>query len=999
MSPKPTPHTHAPSTANNTIATCYKHHISNSSHLTFYSSFSSFSTTHHLLYKSTPLPSLHLYHLSVNHCFLLHQSTAPPPLSDRSHQPQSTLHLTMSASNGLNSWDPSKQPGQSSLKNTPDATPDSSLRGGQAYKKPSSLATSAQGISWAEISSQLNKVAGAQTALLPKTHLVTDIDDRDKGSPDDWIPRHPDLVRLTGKHPFNCEPPIGQMLDQGFITPISLHYVRNHGKCPRINWDDHRLHIKGLVDKPITFTMDELVKLPTITVPITLVCAGNRRKEENMIKQTIGFSWGCAAHSCNMWTGVKLSVLLEMCGIDKNRAKHVCFVGPEFEDLPNGAYGTSIDIPTAMNPYGDVLVAWEQNGVRLSPDHGFPVRIVIPGWIGGRMVKWLETIEVTDKPSDNHYHFFDNRILPPHVDAELAKAEGWWYKPEYLFNQLNINSAIVYPGNGETLTLTGAGVYTIKGYAYSGGGRKVTRVEISLDGGLTWHLCKLDYPEERYSHAPKNGMYWCWMFWEYTIDKFMFLNTATGSGELRCRAWDEASNTQPRDITWNLMGMGNNCHFTVKVIPKQANGTFVLEFLHPTVPGPASGGWMPPPKPIAPVETPRPPKSESAPALSAMVKTYTLEDVAKHNSEESAWIVVDGGVYDTTSYLEDHPGGPASIIMNAGADATEEFMAIHSSDAKKQLEDFYIGELIADDEKPKEKAMHISKSSAQLMKDDLPNQNVENVERAAHAGDTGDLVALNPKKWIPFELIEKIEISHDTRLFKFKLQSPDHRLGLPVGYHMFTQAVINGKLVMRAYTPVSNDDDLGTFTLCIKVYFAGVHPKFPNGGKMSQHMESLDIGDLLKVKGPLGHFEYKGRGKFVVKGKERSAKKIGLICGGTGVTPAYQVMMAVSKDAEDTTEVYLLYANQTEGDILMRKEIDAMAAANENIHVWYTLDRPGEGWGYSQGFINEEMLRERMPGPNEDSFVGMCGPPPMINFACIPNLNKMGFSEDNYMQF
>ena len=687
-----------------------------------------------------------------------------------------------------------------------------------------------------------------------------------------------------------------------------------------------------------------------------------------------------------------------MCGIQKDKAKHICFVGPEKEGLPNGTYGTSIDIATAMNPYGEVLIAYEQNGAKLHPDHGFPVRVVIPGWIGGRMVKWLDTIEVTDKPSENYYHFFDNRIMPPHVDAELAKAEGWWFKPEYLFNQLNINSAIVYPANGEQLTLTGAGVYTIKGYAYSGGGRKITRVEISLDGGTTWELCKLDYPEERYSHTPKFGKYYCWMFWEYTVDKFMFLNTATNSGEIRCRAWDEASNTQPKDITWNLMGMGNNCHFTVKVLPKQHSGSFVLEFLHPTVPGPAAGGWMPPPKVQATAAAPPPPKkSESAPEIASMVKHYTMKEIEEHNSEESAWIVVNGRVYDATPYLDDHPGGAASIVMNAGEDATEEFMAIHSDKAKQMLEEYYIGELSEEgtQEQPSV-AMHISKSSAQLMKDDLPNQDVEAIEKAAHADE---LVALNPKKWIDFELIEKIEVSHDTRLFKFKLQSPQHRLGLPVGYHMFVQAVIDGKLVMRAYTPVSSDDDLGTFTLCIKVYFAGVHPKFPDGGKMSQHMEQMDIGDFLKVKGPLGHFEYKGRGRFIVKSKERTADKIGLICGGTGLTPAYQVMKAVYKDPEDTTEIYLLYANQTEKDILMREDLERMASERENIHLWYTVDRPEEGWAYSSGFINEQMIRKHIPAAADNSFVGMCGPPPMINFACIPNLQKVGYAEEDYMQF
>eukprot|EP00177_Eucheuma_denticulatum_P008193 GFKZ01014914.1.p1 GENE.GFKZ01014914.1~~GFKZ01014914.1.p1 ORF type:complete len:918 (+),score=135.57 GFKZ01014914.1:154-2907(+) len=907
----------------------------------------------------------------------------------------------------LSSWDPNKRPGHSSLRNTPDATPDSSLRGGQLYVSAKQAASGPAAtpnkqladnrVSWTDFSTALNAVASARHELLPKTHLASDIDDRDKGSPDDWIPRHPALVRLTGKHPFNCEPPIGMMLDQGFITPVSLHYVRNHGKCPQMDWHSHRLTISGAVGKELVLSMDELVQLPSVTMPVTLVCAGNRRKEENMIKQTIGFSWGCAAHACNMWKGVRLTTLLEMARVDRDRALHVCFEGPKKEGLANGTYGTSIDIATAMDPYGEVLIAYEQNGMRLAPDHGFPVRVVIPGWIGGRMVKWLEKIEVTEKPSENYYHFFDNRILPPHVDAELAKAEGWWYKPEYLFNQLNINSAIVYPANGEQMNLTGAGMYTIKGYAYSGGGRKVTRVEISLDGGLTWLLCKLDYPEERYSHTPRFGKYYAWMFWEYTIDKFLLLNTATGSGEIRCRAWDEASNTQPKDITWNLMGMGNNCHFTVKVQPKQSSGSFALEFLHPTVPGPASGGWMPPPKPVAPSTAPPPSKSTSAPALSSMVKSYTMSEVAKHNSEESAWIVVDGKVYDATPYLDDHPGGAASIVMNAGTDATEDFMAIHSTSAKKMLEDYYIGELDETDGEKDEGAgkLSLSKSSVQLMKQDLPNQNVDVITKAA-AED--ELVALNPKKWQEFELMEKIEVSHDTRLFKFKLQSEQHRLGLPVGYHMFIQAEIDGKVVMRAYTPVSSDDDLGTFTLCIKVYFAGVHPKFPDGGKMSQHMEAMKIGDKLKVKGPLGHFEYLGHGKFVVKGETRTAKKIGMICGGTGLTPAYQVLKAVYKDLTDETEVFLLYANQTEGDILMREDLE-MFAQRPNIHVWYTVDRAPENWEYSTGFVNEEMIRAHLPEAGEESFVGMCGPPPMIKFACVPNLTKVGYQEKNFMQF
>merc|ERR1719408_964022 len=155
------------------------------------------------------------------------------------------------------------------------------------------------------------------------------IDERDVGTPDDWIPRHPDLVRLTGRHPFNVEPPLPTLMQHGFITPASLHYVRNHGAAPRIKWEEHTLSVSGLVGTPITFTMNDLLALPARELPVTLVCAGNRRKEENLVKQTIGFNWGAAGVSTSVWKGVLLRDVLIKCGVKtpKDGANHVCFVG------------------------------------------------------------------------------------------------------------------------------------------------------------------------------------------------------------------------------------------------------------------------------------------------------------------------------------------------------------------------------------------------------------------------------------------------------------------------------------------------------------------------------------------------------------------------------------------------------------------------------------------------------------------------------------------------
>ena len=275
----------------------------------------------------------------------------------------------------------------------------------------------------------LSKSGSRRNQLMYNMHLLVDeIDPKDKGTPDEWVPRHPDLVRLTGRHPFNCEPTLPDLMKYGFITPVSLHYVRNHGPAFRKVWNFHRLTVNGAVTGAKTFTMDEIVALPSITIPVTLVCAGNRRKEENMVAKTIGFNWGPAGVSTGYWTGVRLCELLKACGILKpsDGAKHIAFRGPKGE-LPqgeDGSYGTSLTYEYAMNPANDVLVAYQHNGRYLTPDHGFPVRMIIPGFIGGRMVKYLEEITVQETESNNHYHYMDNRVLPPHVTAEIAKSEG-----------------------------------------------------------------------------------------------------------------------------------------------------------------------------------------------------------------------------------------------------------------------------------------------------------------------------------------------------------------------------------------------------------------------------------------------------------------------------------------------------------------------------------------------------------------------------------------------
>lgn len=270
---------------------------------------------------------------------------------------------------------------------------------------------------------------------------------------------------------------------------------------------------------------------------------------------------------------------------------------------------------------------------------------------------------------------------------------------------------------------------------------------------------------------------------------------------------------------------------------------------------------------------------------------------------------------------------------------------------------------------------------------------------------TAKKIALDPKRKIAFKMIEKHIVSHDTRRFRFALQSPDHILGLPVGKHMYLSARIDDQLIIRPYTPVTSDDEIGYFDLVIKVYFKNVHPRFPEGGKMSQHLEAMSIGDTIDVRGPSGHYTYKGKGVFEVEEAKKEkkilrCKKIGMIAGGTGITPMLQVIQDVLKNKDDKTEMFLLFANQTEDDILLRKELEEIQKENpDQFHLWYTLDRPKEDWSYSSGFVNEEMISNHLPKSDEDSIILMCGPPPMIKFACIPNLEKLNFKPDQYFAF
>lgn len=382
-------------------------------------------------------------------------------------------------------------------------------------------------------------------------------DPKDKNTPDKWVPRNQWMNRLTGTHPFNVEAPVSLLKKHGFLTPQTVHYVRNHGLVPRLSWHSHRIDISGLVDRPMSISMAELVSLPTVTVPVTLNCAGNRRKEQNLIEKGIGFHWGCAAASTSIWTGVPLRALLEHIGV-QDEAQWLNFAGPVGEvDLGDETYGASHAKTVCNNPTRPCMLAFMINGELLHPDHGYPVRLLMPGYIGGRMIKWLTKINLSVTEASNHYHVYDNRVFPKYITSrEEATKHKVWTDPAYVINDRNLNSAIWSPAHCEKIPLTES-TYRVGGYAYNGAGRPVQRVEVTLNDGHNWMPATIT----RFEQPNEYGMTWCWVHWHVDIPTSQLAECT----EFAVAAWDDSINRQPELPSWNLMGMMNNNWFRVKV--------------------------------------------------------------------------------------------------------------------------------------------------------------------------------------------------------------------------------------------------------------------------------------------------------------------------------------------------------------------------------------------------------------------------------------------------
>jgi sulfite oxidase len=339
--------------------------------------------------------------------------------------------------------------------------------------------------------------------------------------------------------PLNAEPPPAALVAAA-RTPADRFYVRNHGAVPAAG-DVAALRVGGLVERELELTVDDLrARFPRAEVTATLQCAGNRRSGLHAVRAIPGEApWGPGATGTAVWGGVRLADVLGAAGV-RDGAGHVAFVGADRseEASPPQRFGASVPLEKALR--GETILAWEMGGEPLPALHGAPLRVVVPGWIGARSVKWLERIEVRDAPYDGWFQDTVYRLLLPEEEpgAGVGLALG----------EVALNAEALTPAEGTAVL---AGPVEVRGYAFAGGERHVARVDVSPDGGATWLAADLGEDLGR----------WAWRLWSVTID------LPAGTHELVVRPWDSAGATPPEHpaAVWNPKGYVNNAWGRVRV--------------------------------------------------------------------------------------------------------------------------------------------------------------------------------------------------------------------------------------------------------------------------------------------------------------------------------------------------------------------------------------------------------------------------------------------------
>jgi sulfane dehydrogenase subunit SoxC len=313
------------------------------------------------------------------------------------------------------------------------------------------------------------------------------------------------------------------------LTPIGLHYLLTHYDIPLVDADSWRLEVGGLVERPLAVTLDELRARPTVELTSTMECAGNGRA--HLSPHVVSQPWLSEAVGTAAWLGTPLGALLDEAGPTAGAAEVV------LSGLDRGVEGGIAQsfersLPLQETLDGDAILAWQMNGAPLPPQHGFPLRVVVPGWYGMANVKWLSRITVVDEPFGGYQQSRGYRLRLEEDEEGVP------------LTRMLPRALIAPPGVPEFLTrerTLAAGPCSLEGRAWSGHAA-IAAVEVSTDDGATWAEATLGEVPSR----------WAWRRFGFEWD------ARPGRHELCCRAADEAGNVQPLEPRWNVGGYANN---------------------------------------------------------------------------------------------------------------------------------------------------------------------------------------------------------------------------------------------------------------------------------------------------------------------------------------------------------------------------------------------------------------------------------------------------------
>eukprot|EP00667_Euglena_gracilis_P008087 EG_transcript_8180 len=332
---------------------------------------------------------------------------------------------------------------------------------------------------------------------------------------------------------------------------------------------------------------------------------------------------------------------------------------------------------------------------------------------------------------------------------------------------------------------------------------------------------------------------------------------------------------------------------------------------------------------------------------SPSVKLYPMSMVREHNRPSDCWIVVDRKVYDVTQWAKSHPGGEDNILQLAGQDASAEFHRFHSTYAAELLPSFYVGDL--------EVAPDASLSGSET---------------------SGDMQAMSPDEWRRFPLVEVRPQTTSTRIFRFALPSPEHRLSCsPISHISVSVESKAGRAAERCYSPIATGP--GWFDLLVKHY---------PGGEVGGALHSMCIGATLSCRGPVSS-------RYAFDGTQH--KMIGMLAAGTGVTPMLQMINQLQAEGNPGgTQVTLLVWQRTEDDVLYRHMLERYVEEHPlYFEVHFFLTRPHNQSYKPQGRVTRDHLEELLPSPVPDMHVLVCGPDGFVQ-ECVALLPQAGFTPD-----